>query len=367
MRVTGTFVGVGSVLAAAVLGCSSKGDGRQERVASSSTTTSAPLAPVETIATQAPPAASAPSRPISSAVPDAEPLAIGDPKAARAKIAGALVFSTPPGEEPAGLYVLPLEGAAPKPKLLAAATGEATNLEWPSISPDGKQVVYTRAVPGSAAGTTRGEVATVPLAGGTAHGIVRCTETCRAPAILGDGRVVYVDHGPGLTQATVRFVKAGNKELQTSSVFFGGAKELATCSITIEVDRAGGSLLVNVNNELGWPECNTDASWLFDMRDLKKTKLERPPPTRGSCASTFGDDGRIYVGGYECAPGGSFAADGSGPLFPDPKVVDGAAPTTRWTIVQKGDALIATPPKGDPDRAFVVFEGKVASFTFRPK
>jgi hypothetical protein len=227
-------------------------------------------------------------------------------------------------------------------------------------------VVFARTVR-DPSDVTRGEVATVPVAGGTALGIARCMETCRSPAILGDGRVVYVDHGPGLTQATVRFVKAGNKEQETSSVFFGGAKELATCAITIEVDRAGGSILVNVNNELGWPECNTEASWRFDMRDLSKTKLERPAPARGSCTATFGDDGRIYVTGYECAPSGSFAGDGSKPLFPDPKVTEGAPPTTRWTIVQQGDALVATPPKGDPDRAFVVLEGKVTAFAFRAR
>lgn len=284
----------------------------------------------------------------------------------RMRLHGAAVFvAQRADDEGPSLYSLAFDGSPLVPRRIVKGDA-STTLGEVAIDTVAKTALYIVDRGESAVGKT-GEIWAVPLKGGEPNRVARCTTSCRGAAFLNDGRVVYVDHATGLTNATVRVVRSRPNAPLDNAVLFGGSKELATCSITLGVDLDARRLVVNVNNELGW-ECATDATWVLGPRDTTPLKLPRPATVSGYCSAIPGDDGRIYVTGTECSPQGSIGADGTDVRFPDANLVGGAVPATQWSLRADEGRILAIPPTKSSDLSFVVLEiEKLGSLAYRAR
>lgn len=293
-----------------------------------------------------------------TAAVSAAPLDIAAPDLPWRELRGVLLYDAQlEGDEGTALYVVRFEGGAlaPAPMRLFLAAPDGGALGWYDASVAHAKVVFTTKKAGGP-GEHQGQLWVMPLGGGRATPVLRCEDRCDTPFVLPDGRIVYVDRGFGGTNSRVKLLamNPGGAPDHTTLFF---SPEMKSCSVELAASADRGVLAIDVDNELGWPDCSTDATWLTRTNELAPKKLARPAVTRGYCSPSF-EGGRLHLDGYECEPKISFALDGSDPKNPDPLA---AVPTARaaWSFALVDRRIVAVPPAGSDARPFVAVRGDV--------
>lgn len=285
-------------------------------------------------------AASAVAPAVSASSAPAVPLS--DAAADRPKLTGWVAISAKVGGEGPNLYAASLDKVPLELKKLSDGAQDWSPSE-PAIDPTGKLVAFVHNHH-EKPGAPPDEVWTVPIDGGTAKKLVKCTATCRSPQFLDDGRIVYVDHGAGLAKGVIRVATPSG----SASPVYGTDRSVNACFLAVRVDPTGKLVVASISNELGWPECTVDFTATSTSKDPKKM-LNLPPMIPGRSHPQAGEDGRVYfVVGTEDKPiPSSCGADGKDIRSPDPTYDGVRVPRAGWRIEADKAKLVARPPVGD--------------------